>query len=143
MELFFPLQHELSALKEKRVEIWNIAIMTEETPQAAYQLCFQRVYEIVRTIPVGKVMTYGQIANMILDVCRSPVPAIQVGRAMAASSRYAPEIPWWRVIGQEGSFGVLRKLHLSQQQKDLLAGEGILPDDVGRYDLTRYLFTAK
>lgn len=102
--------------------------------------CFARVYEIVRDIPYGLVMTYGQIAAMVADVCRSEVPAIQVGRAMAASGRYAPDLPWWRVIGRTGAYGILRKTSLSQTQRDLLANEGVLPDEEGRYDLARYLY---
>lgn len=99
----------------------------------------QRIYEIVRSIPRGKVMTYGQIAALVGDIARGPVPAIQVGRAMAASERYAPDLPWWRVIGRVGEFGVLRILRLSKVQRDLLAEEGITTDTEGRYDLSKYL----
>jgi len=102
-------------------------------------LCYERIYDIVRDIPPGQVMTYGQIAERVRDVCRGPVPAIVVGRAMAASGQYAPDIPWWRVIGREGDFGVLRKLRLSLLQRNQLADEGVLPDADGRYDLARYL----
>ncbi|HOF87104.1 MAG TPA: MGMT family protein, partial [Armatimonadota bacterium] len=52
--------------------------------------CYHRIYAIVRDIPPGRVMTYGQIAQLVLESCTAPVPAITVGRAMAASGRYAP-----------------------------------------------------
>lgn len=102
--------------------------------------CYTGIYTIVRRIPRGRVMTYGQIAGLVANLCRGPAPAITVGRAMAASERYAPDIPWWRVIGRNGEYGVLRKLALSKAQHDLLAAEGILPDADGRYELARYLY---
>lgn len=100
--------------------------------------CYQRIYEIVAAIPRGRVMTYGQIARLAGGVCLSPVPAIQVGRALAACGQFAPDLPWWRVIGQSGPYGLLRKQHARDQQRDLLAREGILPDAEERYDLARY-----
>jgi len=103
--------------------------------------CYQRVYDIVAAIPHGKVMTYGQIARLAADGCAGPVPAIQVGRAMAASAFLAPDLPWWRVIGLEVTHGILRKRSLMLEQKHLLAREGIIADDAGRYDLRRYLYT--
>ncbi len=105
---------------------------------ADLQTCYERIYAIVRRIPRGRVMTYGQIAGLVAELCASPVPAITVGRAMAASVRYAADIPWWRVIGRSGKYGVLRFMAYGASQGELLAAEGILPDDEGRYDLIRY-----
>ena len=54
-----------------------------------------RVYEIVASIPSGKVMTYGQIAAM----CGSPRAARQVGGV----AHYGPEdLPWHRVVNKSG-----------------------------------------
>jgi len=100
--------------------------------------CYQRIYALVREIPPGKVMTYGQLAVLAAANAVSAVPAITVGRAMAASERYAPDIPWWRVVGQSGPFGILRTPQLQGQQRELLAREGILPDEEGRYHLATY-----
>jgi methylated-DNA-protein-cysteine methyltransferase-like protein len=102
--------------------------------------CYQRIYEIVRDIPYGKVMTYGQIAGMVTDVCTSPVPSITVGRAMANCGHYAPDIPWWRVIGKVGDYGVLRKRSLVLVQHELLLREGVVPDSEERYDLAKYQY---
>lgn len=99
--------------------------------------CYEQIFMIARQIPCGKVMTYGQIA----DACVPKVPAIVVGRAMKASRWYAPDLPWWRVIGRVGAYGVLRILHddvLTQRHK--LAEEGILPDEEGRYELAAHLY---
>lgn len=114
-------------------------MMARETTWRVHA-CYERIYQIVRDIPYGKVMTYGQIAELAAEVCRSPAPAIQVGRAMAASGEYAPDLPWWRVIGKTGASGVLRKRQLWQLQRDLLAREGVVADADGRYDLARYRY---
>jgi alkylated DNA nucleotide flippase Atl1 len=103
--------------------------------------CYEQIYDIVRAIPRGWVMSYGQIAGLVVGRCPGPAPAITVGRAMAASVRYAPDIPWWRVIGRTGDHGVLRKQSLTAVQKRLLEEEGIVADAEGRYDLGRYQFT--
>lgn len=112
--------------------------MPEKRAPGQLQQCYVRIYAIVDAIPYGKVMTYGQIAELVADVCRGPVPAIQVGRAMAASEQYAPDLPWWRVIGRMDDSGVLRKRSLTLTQRDLLAREGVIADADGRYDLARY-----
>lgn len=56
---------------------------------------FQQVYGVVKKIPVGKVMTYGQIAR-ILD---SP-DARKVGWALHGNTD--PKIPCHRVVNKEG-----------------------------------------
>ena len=99
----------------------------------------QQIYDLVEKIPPGKVMTYGQIAGMVSDPRNFPVLAIQVGHAMAASKHFAPDLPWWRVIGKERHHGVLRKTD-SPEQHNLLAHEGVLPDRERFYDLSRYLY---
>lgn len=53
------------------------------------------VYELVREIPKGKVMTYGQIAAL----CGSPRAARIVGQI----AHFGPEeLPWQRVVKQSG-----------------------------------------
>jgi methylated-DNA-protein-cysteine methyltransferase-like protein len=101
--------------------------------------CYARVYALVAAIPTGRVMTYGQLAALARDACTSAVPAIQVGRALAAIPP-GLDLPWWRVIGRAGTHGVLRKLSLSSEQKTRLAREGVVADAEGRYDLARYLY---
>jgi len=86
---------------------------------------FQQVYAVVERIPLGKVVSYGQIARML----GQPRAARQVGYAM----RCCPEhLPWQRVVMADGS--VTGGLHAEMRQI-LLEGEGIafLPD--GRVDM--------
>jgi len=56
---------------------------------------FKRVYAVVRTIPCGKVLTYGQIATLL----GSPYMARQVGWAMHGCPK---GLPWQRVVGAGG-----------------------------------------
>jgi methylated-DNA-protein-cysteine methyltransferase related protein len=57
----------------------------------------ERVYEIVREIPVGRVMTYGQIAE-ILGTGYTPRT---IGYVMHAAD--TEKIPWQRVINSQGA----------------------------------------
>jgi alkylated DNA nucleotide flippase Atl1 len=56
----------------------------------------ERVLDVVESIPPGKVMTYGDIAEF-LDVGGPR----QVGRVMAL---WGGGVPWWRVIRADGTF---------------------------------------
>lgn len=54
------------------------------------------VLEVVDTIPPGRVMTYGDIAELL-----GRGGARGVGNAMA---RYGSDVPWWRVVRAGGHF---------------------------------------
>jgi alkylated DNA nucleotide flippase Atl1 len=62
----------------------------------------RRVYALVRQIPQGKVMSYGQVAR----AC-PPLTPRQVGRLMAAALE--DDIPWWRVVGSDGSLRIHKR----------------------------------
>src|SRR5579883_1525324 len=90
------------------------------------------VYAFVRTVPAGKVVTYGQVAGSVEGVS---LTARQVGTAM----RYAPkDVPWQRVVGAGGNL-VTSKIspEVSARQKRLLEQEGVrfLPDHPLRVDM--------
>lgn len=53
----------------------------------------EKVWEYVKQIPPGKVMTYGAIAEA-LDTHAQPV-----GNAIAGCPM---DVPWWRVVGAGG-----------------------------------------
>lgn len=93
---------------------------------------FQRVYEVVATIPKGKVMTYGQIARR-LGGNRS-------GRTVGFAMRAAPEalkLPCHRVVNRLGEMAPGFVFGGAERQRRLLAKEGVvfLPD--GRIDMAR------
>ena len=56
----------------------------------------EQVFDVVDRIPPGRVMSYGDVA----DVLGSGGPR-QVGTAMA---RYGGSVTWWRVIRSDGVF---------------------------------------
>lgn len=55
----------------------------------------KRVLDVVESIPRGKVMTYGDIAEFLED--GGPR---QVGAVM---SRHGSSVPWWRVVNASGT----------------------------------------
>lgn len=59
----------------------------------------QNVLEIVKQIPAGKTVTYGQVAAM----AGNPRAARAVGMIM--SQNYNPEVPCHRVIRADGKLG--------------------------------------
>jgi methylated-DNA-protein-cysteine methyltransferase related protein len=76
------------------------------------------VYNLVKKIPRGRVMTYGQVAKAL----RLPGGARTAGRAMAASPS-GQGVPWHRVVGAGGKL-LIREPHASLQRK-LLETEGL------------------
>jgi methylated-DNA-protein-cysteine methyltransferase related protein len=94
----------------------------------------ERVYEIVRRIPSGRVMTYGQIA----DILGEGYTARTVGFVMHAAGE---NDPWQRVINAQGSCSTGRVLIPPDKQQRMLEAEGIQFDARGRCDLSRYRWT--
>ena len=95
----------------------------------------ERVYEIVRRIPAGRVMTYGQIAE-ILGEGYTPRT---VGFVMHAADE--EKIPWQRVINSQGACSTGRIILPPDKQQRMLEAEGIIFDARGRCDLGRYRWT--
>lgn len=58
---------------------------------------FSKVYEVVRSVPEGKVTTYGAIAKYL----GSPQSSRMVGWAMNAAHSH-PDIPAHRVVNRKG-----------------------------------------
>lgn len=77
------------------------------------------VIDIIRKIPYGKVMTYGQIAKAV----GSPRSARQVVRILhSMSEKY--NLPWHRVINSKGEI-CFRDEEMFIAQKLMLESEGI------------------
>ncbi|MGD1146447.1 MAG: MGMT family protein [Thermoanaerobaculaceae bacterium] len=92
------------------------------------------VYAIVRSIPPGRVMTYGQIAA-VLGYTLSPKA---VGWAMHTCP---DDVPWQRVVNAAGGCSTDRRgdLPLGLQRK-LLEREGVEFRLDGSVDLERYRY---
>ena len=86
----------------------------------------ERVWQLVRQVPRGKVATYGQIALMLppplgigFDSYRSLGPR-WVGGAMA---NCPDDVPWQRVINSQGK---ISERPGAQKQRELLEQEGVV-----------------
>jgi methylated-DNA-protein-cysteine methyltransferase-like protein len=92
------------------------------------------VYRLVRQIPRGKVVTYGQVAAIL----GHPRAARAVGTAL----RMLPPmlirtVPWQRVINANGHISHRGDILRPDQQRELLEAEGVRFDRGGRVDLQR------
>ena len=95
----------------------------------------QRVIEIIKQIPKGKVATYGQIAAYV----GSPRAARQVVRTLHSSSR-KEDLPWHRLVNSQGRIS-LKPNQGYEIQKTLLMKEGVVFDLQDNIDFDRYLWT--
>ena len=92
----------------------------------------REVKAVIRSIPHGRVATYGQVAAL-------------AGRERAArgvswilhSSSETAGLPWHRVIGGRGTISLPRGRGFEQQRRRL-AAEGVAVGRGGRIDLERF-----
>lgn len=91
---------------------------------------YQEVYSIVKDIPCGRVMTYGQIARL----AGKPQCSRMVGQAMFHAPREM-ELPCHRVVNSQG-----RTAPFWQEQTTLLKQEGVIFKQNGNVDLKKYLW---
>jgi len=92
---------------------------------------FGRVYDIVREIPEGKVMTYGQIAAKI-----GTKDARRVGQALHANKE-GSGIPCHRVVNKDGRLAPSYAFGGYHEQRNRLITEGIKFIDELHVDLTK------
>ncbi|MDQ3818916.1 MAG: MGMT family protein [Acidobacteriota bacterium] len=95
----------------------------------------ERVFEIVRRIPKGRVMTYGQIA----DILGEGYTPRTVGFVMHSADEETT--PWQRVINSQGGCSTTRVILPPDKQQRMLEAEGVVFDARGRCDLGRYRWT--
>ena len=105
----------------------------KRTPDRLYR---ERVYRIVRRIPRGRVMTYGQIAYMLGE---GYTPRT-VGFVMHSSD---DKTPWHRVINSQGRCSTMRIALPSDKQQRMLEHEGVKFDESGHCDLETYIWKAR
>ena len=94
---------------------------------------FEKIYEVVKSIPKGKVATYGQVALL----AGNPRWARVVGYALHIN----PEpgiIPCHRVVNREGKVAPGFAFGGEGIQRQLLESEGIVFETDGRIDLEKY-----
>lgn len=93
----------------------------------------ERVYRIVRSIPRGRVMTYGQLAEILGD---GYTPRT-VGFVMHGSN---DQTPWHRVINAQGACSTGGVVLPHDKQQRMLEAEGVCFNESGRCDLRTYLW---
>jgi len=94
----------------------------------------KNIYAVVRSIPRGKVVTYGEVARL------AGVPSGH--RIVARAMRECPErLPWQRVIGKKdarrGQINIDDPEHAALQ-RSLLEAEGVAFDASGFVALRRF-----
>jgi len=100
-----------------------------EGPRAT---AWRAVWNLVRRIPPGRVMTYGQIA-VLLESRLSP-------RAVGWAMHGCPEdVPWQRVVNASGGCSTDRMPGVPPGlQRAMLEAEGVVFGENGRLPLDRY-----
>ena len=99
----------------------------------AVQTLYQQIYEVVKLIPRGKVMSYGGVARQ----CGHPGMARTVGYALH-SLQPGARVPWWRVINSVGRISI-PGAEASDTQRSKLQAEGVAVDaETLRVDMRAY-----
>lgn len=98
---------------------------------------YHAVWDLVRRVPVGCVVTYGQLATWL----GSPRAARAVGYAMFNVQN--ADVPWHRVVNAKGEISIGGHLHRPGRQRELLEAEGVAFDAKGRIDLNQYRWQGK
>lgn len=94
---------------------------------------FEKIYEVVKSIPKGKVATYGQVAFLAGNRHWARV----VGYALHVN----PEpgvIPCHRVVNREGRVAPGFAFGGEDVQKSMLEAEGVVFEQDGSIDLNKY-----
>lgn len=105
--------------------------MKQEKKLTAFAL---DVIATVKSVPRGRVATYGQIAWL----AGHPGAARHVGWILHSSSN-KHRLPWHRIIGASGGISLKRGRGLEEQRK-LLRREGVEVGTGGRVDLEKFLW---
>ena len=101
--------------------------------KAAVRMSFNdRVYEVVRKIPAGRVMSYGQIASW--------AGSLRASRAVGYAMYRCPhkDMPCHRVVHRDGSLAP--DWAFDGRQRELLRDEGVTFTEDGRVDMKKHRF---
>lgn len=108
----------------------------------AFDLFREQAYQMIRRIPLGQVLTYGDVAgqiplpNGIDSIAYRRIRARWVGYALKNCPQ---DVPWWRVVNRKGQ--VSQRLG-HQFQRILLEEEGVVFDELGTLSLGEYRWTS-
>lgn len=83
------------------------------------------VYEMIRTVPRGRVTTYGYIASLV----GMPKNSRQVGyilKNLPSSGEWSTaNVPWWRIVNARGGISPRERTDGVQRQAEMLLVEGV------------------
>lgn len=126
---------------------------------------FAQVYEIVRRIPKGKVLTYGLISNLMggrlsaqgVGWALNALPgggkaqsqagkpsalSIEASSSAPAPSYTSADVPWHRVINSRGGLSTNKIADVPPgMQRRLLEAEGVVFNQEEKLSLDQYLWT--
>jgi len=98
----------------------------------------EAVLNVVRSVPVGWVVSYGQVAAYV----GTPRAARQAGWAMRSLSG-TPDFPWWRVLNNAGRISLQEGWDATPQiQQKHLEYEGVEFTSELKLDIERYRYRA-
>lgn len=102
--------------------------MNPELPLSEAELLREQVVRLCREVPQGRVESYGGLGKK----CDPPISGYICGRVMA---QVMEGVPWWRIVGKDGKLPISKRgpIH-SQQQRELLEGEGVEFDEDGKIE---------
>jgi len=97
---------------------------------------YEKVYEVVRKIPRGRVCTYGDIAEYI----GSKGSARTVGYAMNNAHSISKYVPAHRVVNRNGMLTGKHHFGSSNTMQELLESEGItiINDQIQQFEKVRW-----
>lgn len=97
----------------------------------------ERIFEVVRSIPAGRVATYGQVARL----AGSPGAQRFVGQALHRNP-HPIETPCHRVVFADGSLASRFGFGGLEAQRSLLESEGVRFSDSTHVDMEQCLWDA-
>lgn len=94
---------------------------------------YTAVYDLVRRVPRGRVMTYGDVALAL----GAPMAPRAVGYALH-NLPTGTDVPWWRIINVRGEISLKGRGAQADLQREILESEGVGFSAEGRTDLRHY-----
>jgi methylated-DNA-protein-cysteine methyltransferase-like protein len=117
---------------ERYVIILTVPAYHDPSEESQYAPFTARAVTIIRSIPRGKVASYGLVATL----AGSPLAARQVVRVLHTLSR-TEKLPWHRVINSKGAIALRRGAGF-EDQKRLLVAEGVKVGPRGQVSMVKY-----
>lgn len=108
-------------------------MQTRRSPTPPREEIYALIYDAIRRVPRGSVVTYGQIAAMV----GFPRHARLVGRALRSLPDRS-DVPWHRVVNASGEVSRRTVGDSHELQRMLLEGEGIVFNRRHRISLDRF-----